>query len=87
MRHATEGTLDQIDAALLQRIREVDGLVEKKRGIWYRKSKAFLHFHEDPAGVFADVKIDGAFQRFPVNSLREKRELVRHIRAELGRTS
>ena len=87
MRHATEDTLDQIDAALLQRIREVDGLVEKKRGIWYRKSKAFLHFHEDPAGVFADVKIDGVFQRFAVNSLREKRELVRHIRAELGRTS
>ncbi len=87
MRHATEDTLDQIDAALLQRIREVDGLVEKKRGIWYRKSKAFLHFHEDPAGVFADVKIDGGFQRFPVNSLREKRELVRHIRAELGRTA
>ncbi len=87
MRHATEATLDQIDAALLQRIREVDGLVEKKRGIWYRKSKAFLHFHEDPAGVFADVKIDGGFQRFPVNSQREKRDLVRRIRAELARTS
>jgi len=86
MRHATAAALDQIDA-LLQQIREVDGLVEKKRGIWYRKSKAFLHFHEDPAGIFADVKLDGDFERFPANSQREKRELVRRIRQELGRTS
>ena len=31
------------------------GLIEKKRGVFYRKSRAFLHFHEDPKGMFADL--------------------------------
>lgn len=54
MKHATEPTLDQIEALLLD-IRGLPKLREKKRGIFYLKSKSFLHFHEDPQGIFADV--------------------------------
>jgi len=43
--------------SLLTRIRSIDGLVEKSPGVFYRKSKAFLHFHEDPEGPFVDVRI------------------------------
>jgi hypothetical protein len=35
------------------------------------KSKAFLHFHEDPAGVFADVRVGDDFHRLPANTTAE----------------
>jgi hypothetical protein len=54
MRHARDQDLDRIDDLLAQ-IRALPGLTEKKRGVFYRKSKAFLHFHEDPKGMFADI--------------------------------
>ena len=41
-------------SALLDEIRKREGLQERKLGIFYRKSTAFLHFHEDAAGMFAD---------------------------------
>ncbi len=82
MKHITTEGLDHIEA-LLESIRELetDGLKEKKRGVWYRKSKAFLHFHEDPAGIFADLKHDdGIFHRFPVNTRRECASFLKRLR-------
>jgi hypothetical protein len=68
MKHAGPDALDQIEPILVE-IRKLNGLKEKKRGTFYYGSSAFLHFHEDPAGFFADLKIDGKdFERFPVNS-------------------
>jgi hypothetical protein len=54
MRHARDQDLDRIDGLLMQ-VRTLPSLVEKKRGVFYRKSKPFLHFHEDPKGMFADL--------------------------------
>ena len=54
MRHARDHDLDRIEI-LLGRLRALPGLVERKRGVFYRKGRAFLHFHEDPAGMFADL--------------------------------
>ena len=54
MRHARDQDLDRLED-LLERLRALPGLTEKKRGVFYRKSRAFLHFHEDPKGLFADI--------------------------------
>jgi hypothetical protein len=54
MRHARDQDLDRIDELLAQ-VRTLPGLIEKKRGVFYRKSRAFLHFHDDPKGMFADI--------------------------------
>jgi hypothetical protein len=54
VQHASAETLQQ-SSDLLDQIRQRQGLKEKKLGIFYRKSKPFLHFHEDPAGIFADI--------------------------------
>ena len=54
MRHARDQDLDRIEDLLVQ-VRTLPDLVEKKRGVFYRKSRAFLHFHEDPKGMFADI--------------------------------
>ena len=71
-------------AELLNEIRRYEGLREPKRGTFYRRSSAFLHFHEDPAGLFADLKIGDLFQRFPVNTVAQRRALLRRI-AQLTR--
>lgn len=66
---------------LLEKLRLVPGLVEKKPGIFYCKSKAYLHFHEDVAGIFADVRLAGdGFERFAVNSRQEQDALLQRIR-------
>ena len=54
MRHARGQDLDRLES-LLAELRTLPGLVEKKHGVFYRKSRSFLHFHEDPKGMFADI--------------------------------
>jgi hypothetical protein len=75
MKHAGPGALDQLEP-VLAKLRKLDGLHERKRGAFYRGSSAFLHFHEDPAGFFADLKVAGDFVRFRVNSGAEVEKLL-----------
>ena len=80
MKHAGPEAIGRLEP-LLVRIRTLDGLAEKKRGTFYRGSRAFLHFHEDPAGLFADVRLDvnSGFTRLRVTTKREQEALVRAI--------
>ena len=55
MKHASPASLDVLEPLLAQ-LRVVPGLLEKSRGVFYRRGRAFLHFHEDPKGLFADVR-------------------------------
>lgn len=69
---------------LLDELRKIPTLVERRPGTFYRKSKAFLHFHEDPTGVFADVRLYGVdFMRYAVNSSQEQLALLDRIRLTL----
>src|SRR5262249_23943238 len=85
VKHAGPAALDTIDD-LLARVRVNAGLTEKKRGTFYRKSSAFLHFHEDPAGMFADLKVAGDFVRFRVATRKEQAAFLREVAAALGDT-
>ena len=78
MKHASAQTLQRL-TDLLDQIRQRQGLKEKKLGIFYRKSKSFLHFHEDPAGTFADLTVGENFDRHPVNTAKERKELLAAI--------
>jgi len=55
VRHARDADLDRIEP-LLERLRALGVLKERKRGCFYFKSKGFVHFHEDPKGMFADLR-------------------------------
>ena len=66
MRHAGPAALDVLDH-LLALVRGRADLREKQRGVFYRKGKAWLHFHEDPDGLFADLRVGEDWQRFPVS--------------------
>jgi hypothetical protein len=81
VRHAGTGALDQLEP-LLAEIRATGALKEKSRGVFYLKSKAFLHFHEDPAGLFADVRAPhGDFERLKVDEAEGARELLARVAA------
>lgn len=84
MKHAGAAALDALEP-VLARLRAIAQLREKSRGTFYRGSKAFLHFHEDPAGFFADVRLKEDFERLPVNSRSEIETLLREIKSALSR--
>ena len=87
MRHATPAALDQLEALLME-LRKLGLLHEKKRGTFYRGSRAFLHFHEDPTGLFADVRLDAdGFTRRRVSTEAERRRLVSAVRRALSARS
>ena len=84
MKHASAAALRQLES-LIGELRQLPGLSERKSGIFYRGSKAFLHFHEDASGLFADAKLDGSvFERFTVSTAEGKRRLARAVRAALA---
>ena len=83
MKHAGSACLEGLNA-LLSEIRGLGELVEMKPGIFYKKGKAWLHFHEDPAGVFADARVTpGEFTRFAVNTEVERKQLMSALRSVL----
>lgn len=84
MKHATAAALDRLEP-VLEELRRLDGLKEKSRGVFYRASKAFLHFHEDPAGLFADVRnAGGDFDRYRVETDAERAAFVAAVGALIG---
>ena len=85
MRHAGPAALDRLEP-LLAAVRALPGLAEKSRGTFYRKGRAFLHFHEDPQGLFADIR-DAAgadFERIEVSGETGRAELLRRAAERLG---
>ena len=86
MRHITTERIGGIEP-MLDNIRALDGLTEKGPGRFYRKSQAFLHFHEHGDDIFADVRLQpGPFERVRVTTKAEQRALVSRIRRCLGET-
>lgn len=84
MPHITPERLEEL-RPLLERLRQLDGLAEKRPGGFSVKSRAFLHFHEDPAGLFADVRLDGSeFTRMRVSESAEQDALVAAVEAALA---
>ena len=62
-------------------LRKCAGLKEKQRGVFYRKSAAFLHFHEDPAGLFADLRAGPDWERLPVGTRGEQAIVLARVKA------
>jgi hypothetical protein len=84
MKHAGPDSLSRV-GPLLGGLRAIGHLTERKPGIFYLRSSAFLHFHEDPQGLFADVKLDGkAFARFAVDSPAQQEKLLSSVQRALA---
>ena len=71
---------------LLAEIRRHPELTERSPGTFYKKSQAFLHFHEDPAGLFADVRLTPGdpFTRMRVTTKAEQKAFLTAVRKALA---
>jgi hypothetical protein len=85
VKHAGPSALDALEP-LLERLRALGVLREKSRGIFYLKSRAFLHFHEDPSGLYADIRTpDGRdFDRLKVDCREAEAALIARASAAVG---
>jgi len=82
VKHAGESALDRLEP-LLRALREMPALREKSRGTFYRGARAFVHFHEDRTGLYADVRFADEFDRIDVTTVAKQQRLARRIRAAL----
>jgi len=85
MKHAGPAALDTLEP-LLTRLRAFAALREKSRGVFYLKSRAFLHFHEDPGGLYADFRGPGEpdFTRLRVEGEQGQAALLARVGAALS---
>lgn len=80
MRHLRSEDLGALEPCLAE-LRAIEGLVERRPAVFYRRAQAFLHFHVDAPDIYADVRLDGpAFERRRVTTRREQRALVAAVR-------
>jgi hypothetical protein len=82
VKHAGGVSLDVLEP-LLAEIRLRPDLKEKKRGTFYRKGRAWLHFHEDPKGMFADLRGPDDWLRLRVSDPSEQEALLAGMDAAL----
>jgi hypothetical protein len=83
VRHARGEALDELEP-LLAALRDLPALRERSRGVFYRGGHAFLHFHEDPTGLHADVRLAKDLERFRVQTSRERDALLARVRRALA---
>lgn len=82
MRHARPAALDRLED-LLTALRGLDGLAERSRGVFYRRSRAFLHFHEEGDALYADLRGAADFDRHDVTAPPGRRAFLREVRRRL----
>ena len=69
---------------LLTALRRLRALVEKTPGVFFRGGAAFLHFHEDTAGIFADIRVPRDWKRLPVKTAAQREAVLRVAAAQLA---
>jgi len=79
---APEATLGRV-GNLLEALRRETVLAETAHGIFHHRGRAFLHFHQDPAGIFADLKIAETWVRLAANTKFEQQHLLKRVRDAL----
>ena len=77
MAHASPEALKAL-LPLLRQLREIKGLTEKQPGIFYLRSNAFLHFHDEQGALSVDLKKPGGmgFERYAIDTPAQQRKLV-----------
>ncbi|MCI0628041.1 MAG: hypothetical protein L0387_41375 [Acidobacteria bacterium] len=71
-------TLERI-APLLEVLRAHPALQEIRLGEFLVEDRDFLHFHEEPEGIFADVRLTKGRVHLPVSSPSEQLEFLERI--------
>jgi hypothetical protein len=77
MKHAGSDALREL-SDLLSAIR-MRGPKEPRPGVFYRKGQAWVHFHEDKAGLFADIRVGKEWERFCVSDAKGRTDFLAMI--------
>jgi hypothetical protein len=75
MKHSTLEAL----APLLKVLRAHPALHEIRPATFHLKGRNFVHFHEEPEGIFADVLLAKGRVHMPVSTATEQAELLQQI--------
>jgi len=86
MKHTDVRALEAV-SDLVENLRRRGILVEKPLGTFYTNGQAFLHFHKNPTGLFADLRQGDDWQRFPVNHPDECESLLAAVDRALAEAS
>ena len=83
MKHAGTQKLESL-TPLLRKLRRQTALVERTPGSFYRRSKAYLHVHEDVQGIFAGIRLsEGKFTRLRVTTFEEQAAPLSRLRKKI----
>ncbi len=72
-------------APLLKDLRGVDSLRERRPGVFYLGCKEFMHFHELPDSIVADIFFPNERLRLPVTSRPEQLDVLDRIWSSIER--
>jgi hypothetical protein len=86
VRHVNEDDLDQLEP-LLEELRQLPQLRERKRGNFSRGSRGFLHFHADGDDFYADVRLSTEYERLKVTNKDERADFISEVKNSLGTAS
>ncbi|MGH7050050.1 MAG: hypothetical protein ACREFS_08995 [Acetobacteraceae bacterium] len=75
MEHAGDAELAALED-LMAAIRRRHGVHDRRRGYFYRKGRALVHFHQDPTGLFADLHDGPEWRRLRVSEPEEQRHFL-----------
>ena len=77
-RTVKESTLETL-GPLLSFLRSYDGLNEVRGATFHLNGRDFIHFHDDPDGLWADVRLSKGRIRMPVSTRSEQGEVMERI--------
>jgi hypothetical protein len=83
MKHVGPDALDRLEP-LLGELRKIAALKERSRGVFYRSGRAFLHFHEHGAELFADMRVGSDFERFAATTAAHRGALLKALKSALA---
>jgi hypothetical protein len=78
-----DSTLDML-APLLDALRGYTVLDEIRPATFHLKGRDFIHFHETPHGVAADVRLARGLVQMPVSTNVQQAELLERIEPQLS---
>lgn len=78
-----QSTLETL-APLLDVLRSYSMLEEVRPTAFYLNNKDFIHFHEGPEGVYADVLLNNGRVSMPASNPQEQTELFARIEKKLS---
>ena len=79
MRHETNETLEM----LLNFLKSYEILSEMKPTNFHLNGKGFIHFHDEPDGLWADIFLSKGRLRMPANTASEQADVIGTIETTL----